>query len=150
DADPVCGSKRVGADIKRVRAVLGRVDGGADILRSPDFAAKPRAKKKARRFILSHHRQFICMIIGTGKPSAFAVLRLITSFSLVDCWNGRLAGFAPLSICPASLNRARWPRAMEQGRLRHVRGGRCGRPHHETKGEPKSRRTYRATVSSRA
>ena len=32
------------------------------------------------------------------KPSAFAVLRLITSSTLVLCWTGRSAGFAPLRI----------------------------------------------------
>jgi len=28
---------------------------------------------------------------GTSRPSAFAVLRLITSSNLVACWTGRLA-----------------------------------------------------------
>jgi hypothetical protein len=34
---------------------------------------------------------------GTVMPSAFAVLRLITSSNLVGCWTGRSAGFSPLS-----------------------------------------------------
>src|SRR5262245_30446759 len=37
---------------------------------------------------------------GTSRPSAFAVLRLMTSSTLVDCTTGRSAGFAPLRIWP--------------------------------------------------
>src|SRR5438132_6333333 len=35
---------------------------------------------------------------GTARPSAFAVLRLITSSNLVGCSIGKSAGFAPLRI----------------------------------------------------
>src|SRR5882762_6475349 len=35
---------------------------------------------------------------GTVRPSAFAVLRLMISSALVDCWTGRSAGFSPLRI----------------------------------------------------
>jgi hypothetical protein len=35
---------------------------------------------------------------GIVKPSAFAVLRLMTSSNLVGCWTGRSAGFAPFRI----------------------------------------------------
>jgi hypothetical protein len=35
---------------------------------------------------------------GIVRPSAFAVLRLITSSTLVLCWIGRSASFAPLRI----------------------------------------------------
>src|SRR5262249_39258484 len=38
---------------------------------------------------------------GTSRPSALAVLRLITSSNLVGCCTGRSAGFAPLRIRPA-------------------------------------------------
>jgi hypothetical protein len=37
---------------------------------------------------------------GIDKPSALAVLRLITSSNLVDCCTGNSAGFAPLRIRP--------------------------------------------------
>jgi hypothetical protein len=37
---------------------------------------------------------------GIVRPKAFAVLRLTTSSKLVDCWTGRSAGLAPLSIFP--------------------------------------------------
>src|SRR6266545_759163 len=42
----------------------------------------------------------ICMISGTVRPSALAVLRLMTSSNLVGCSTGRSAGFAPLRIRP--------------------------------------------------
>src|SRR5262249_55119556 len=32
---------------------------------------------------------------GTSRPSAFAVLRLITNSNLVGCWTGRSFGFSP-------------------------------------------------------
>src|SRR5262249_53786294 len=38
---------------------------------------------------------------GIVRPSAFAVLRLITSSNLVGCTTGRSAGFAPLRMRPA-------------------------------------------------
>src|SRR5580704_9223 len=38
---------------------------------------------------------------GMARPSAFAVLRLITNSNLVGCMTGRSAGFSPLSIRPA-------------------------------------------------
>src|SRR5262249_7548044 len=38
---------------------------------------------------------------GTSRPSAFAVLRLITSSNLVGCHTGRSAGLAPFRILPA-------------------------------------------------
>src|SRR5262245_50614429 len=40
----------------------------------------------------------ICMINGTVRPSALAVLRLITSSNLVGCKTGRSAGFVPLRV----------------------------------------------------
>jgi hypothetical protein len=35
---------------------------------------------------------------GISRPSAFAVLRLITNSNFVDCWTGRSAGFSPLRM----------------------------------------------------
>jgi hypothetical protein len=37
---------------------------------------------------------------GIVRPSAFAVLRLITSSTFVDNWTGRSAGFSPLRMRP--------------------------------------------------
>src|SRR5262245_51353743 len=42
----------------------------------------------------------ICMISGTVRPSAFAVLRLTASSNFTVCWTGRSAGCSPLSIRP--------------------------------------------------
>src|SRR5262249_8297887 len=36
-------------------------------------------------------------VTGTSRPSAFAVLRLIVSCSVVGCWNGRSPTFSPRS-----------------------------------------------------
>jgi hypothetical protein len=36
--------------------------------------------------------------LGTSRPSALAVCRLMTNSNLVDCKTGRSAGFAPLRI----------------------------------------------------
>src|SRR5262249_39715319 len=38
---------------------------------------------------------------GTSRPSALAVLRLITNSTFVDCTTGKSAGFWPLRIRPA-------------------------------------------------
>ena len=35
---------------------------------------------------------------GTSRPSALAVLRLMTNSNLVDCMTGRSAGFSPLRM----------------------------------------------------
>jgi hypothetical protein len=40
----------------------------------------------------------ICMISGTVRPSAFAVLRLMTSSTLIGCITGSSAGFSPLRM----------------------------------------------------
>ena len=45
-------------------------------------------------------------IAGCVMPSAFAVLRLITSSNFVGCSTGRSAGFAPLRILSTQLGRA--------------------------------------------
>jgi hypothetical protein len=37
---------------------------------------------------------------GTVRPSALAVLRLMTSSTFADCWTGKSAGFSPLRIRP--------------------------------------------------
>jgi len=39
-------------------------------------------------------------VVGTSKPSALAVDRLITSSNLVDRWIGRSPGFSPLRMRP--------------------------------------------------
>src|SRR6266481_2887416 len=44
---------------------------------------------------------------GTVRPSALAVLRLITSSNIVGCCTGRSAGLAPFRILPAYLPTSR-------------------------------------------
>src|SRR5207302_1871277 len=44
---------------------------------------------------------------GTVRPSALAVLRLMTSSNLVGCCTGRSAGLAPFRILPACLPTSR-------------------------------------------
>jgi hypothetical protein len=39
-----------------------------------------------------------CIELGTSRPSALAVCRLMTNSNLVDCKIGKSAGFAPLRI----------------------------------------------------
>jgi len=41
-------------------------------------------------------------VIGTVRPSDFAVLRLITTSVFVDCWTGRSAGLSPRRMRPGS------------------------------------------------
>ena len=41
-----------------------------------------------------------CRNKGTSRPSALAVLRLITSSNFVDCITGKSAGFSPLRMRP--------------------------------------------------
>src|SRR5262245_10438116 len=41
-----------------------------------------------------------CIALGTVRPSALAVLRLITSSNLVGCTTGNSAGLAPLRMRP--------------------------------------------------
>src|SRR5690242_9349454 len=39
-------------------------------------------------------------VLGTVRPSALAVFRLMINSTLVDCWTGKSAGFSPLRIRP--------------------------------------------------
>src|SRR5262249_30578015 len=66
----------------------------------PRRCAAEEREELAARFHSITSSAVICMISGTVRPSALAVLRLITSSNLVGCTTGRSAGFAPLRICP--------------------------------------------------
>src|ERR1035437_6818958 len=55
---------------------------------------------------------------GTVRPSAFAVLRLITNSNLVDCTTGRSAGFSPLENSP-NVNPSLAIRARYVGSVAH-------------------------------
>ena len=60
--------------------------------------AEKRDERAARHSITSSARP--SNVIGTVRPSALAVLRLMISSTFVDCWTGRSAGFSPLRIRP--------------------------------------------------
>src|SRR5262245_4094694 len=51
-------------------------------------------------------------VIGKVRPSALAVLRLITRSALVDCCTGRSAAFSPLRIRPTYVPTMRYKYAM--------------------------------------
>jgi hypothetical protein len=90
-------------------------------------AAAPAARcKNLRRgsFILnlplaSHHSitssARASSLSGTSRPSAFAVLRLITNSNFVDCWTGKSAG--PLAVAAGFL---RSQTSDDSGRKGHL------------------------------
>src|SRR4029079_255497 len=47
-------------------------------------------------------------VLGTERPSAFAVLRLMHSSPLVACCTGKLAGFSPFKTRPVQIPACRW------------------------------------------
>ena len=57
DANPVGGYERVGTDIKRLRAALERLEGGRDILGSPDFECSDLEAERAGRCLNLAHIQ---------------------------------------------------------------------------------------------
>src|SRR5437773_1737657 len=61
-------------------------------------AAKQRDELAALHSITSSAAA--CSVSGTVRPSACAVLRLITSSNCVGCRTGISAGFEPFRICP--------------------------------------------------
>src|SRR5262245_25674595 len=61
-------------------------------------AAEQRDELAALHSITSSARTRID--VGTSRPSALAVLRLMISSTLVACWTGKSAGFSPLRIRP--------------------------------------------------
>ncbi len=59
-------------------------------------AAEPRDELPPSHSITSSARP--SSVGGMSRPSALAVLRLMTSSNFVGCWTGRSAGFSPLRI----------------------------------------------------
>src|ERR1700756_3125399 len=68
-------------------------------LLGPDFHRLDRASFAWRTHSITSSAR-ASSVGGTSKPSAFAVLRLMTSSNLLDCTTGRSAGLAPLRILP--------------------------------------------------
>ena len=79
-------------------------DRHARLRRGPERRKRGAHRRSARRLAPAHsitssaRARIDC---GTVRPSALAVLRLMTSSNLVGCWTGRSAGLAPLRIFPA-------------------------------------------------
>src|SRR5271169_5202752 len=61
----------------------------------PPVTARKRVAAAIRRYSITSSAR-ASSVGGTSRPSAFAVLTLITSSILVGCTTGRSAGFAPL------------------------------------------------------
>jgi hypothetical protein len=59
-------------------------------------APEPRDERPALHWITSS--AVANSVSGIVRPSALAVLRLMTSSNLVGCWTGRSAGFSPLRM----------------------------------------------------
>ena len=74
-------------------------------------AAPPSSVMNCRRLIRSPRRRGQAALRGTSRPSAFAVLRLITSSYLVGACTGRSAGFSPLRM------RSTYPAARRYGSI---------------------------------
>src|SRR6516165_611301 len=76
-------------------------DGHSRLLRARRERPRRRAAEKRDELAALHSitsSAVICMISGTVTPSAFAVLRLMTSSTLVGCITGSSAGFSPLRM----------------------------------------------------
>jgi ABC-type uncharacterized transport system substrate-binding protein len=71
----------------------------ANELTSPHIHAEQRNELAPFHSITSSARA--SSVGGISRPSALAVLRLITSSYLVGCWTGSSAGLAPLRTLPA-------------------------------------------------
>jgi hypothetical protein len=61
--------------------------------------ASERTAAKRRRYSTTSSAA-MSRVCGSARPSAFAVLTLITSSNLVGCRTGRSAGLSPLRIRP--------------------------------------------------
>src|SRR5262249_25671927 len=74
------------------------------LLRAGDERPSRRAAEKRDEFAASHSITSSASAIsrgGTSRPSALAVLRLITRSNAVGCTTGRSPTFSPLSTRPA-------------------------------------------------
>ena len=71
---------------------------GSDYENAPEVLVMQRSKLQSYSITSSARASSVC---GTLRPSAFAVLRLTISSTLVDRWTGRSAGLSPLRILAA-------------------------------------------------
>src|SRR3954463_11793120 len=68
-------------------------------LLGPDFHRQDRTSFAWRTHSITSSAA-TSSLSGTVRPSAVAVLRLITNSNLVDCMTGKSAGFSPSRIRP--------------------------------------------------
>src|SRR3954464_4161748 len=66
-------------------------------LLGPDFHRLDRASFAWRTHSITSSAR-ASRVGGTVRPSALAVLRLITSSNLVGCWTGKSAGLSPFKM----------------------------------------------------
>src|SRR5712671_1228078 len=79
-------------------------------LLGPDFHRLDRTSFAWRTHSITSSAR-CCKNHGTSSPSAFAVLRLMTSSNFVGCSTGRSAGLAPLKILSTNTARRRYTSA---------------------------------------
>jgi hypothetical protein len=91
--------RRIGA-VRNISALPPRADVGADIVEPPVSAISgcEQSQQRASYSITSSARA--STVVGTSRPSALAVLRLMTSSTFVTCCTGKSAGFSPLRTRP--------------------------------------------------
>ena len=99
------GTRRRGPRVRAVLALRKPITGIAGCCAraasGQAAAAPPSSVMNSRRLIRSPRRRGRAASAARSRPSALAVLRLMTSSTLVDCMTGRSAGFSPLRIRPA-------------------------------------------------
>src|SRR5262249_37647769 len=88
--------------IRQLRVSLDYADyGQATLLRASCFRCAPSGVMNSRRLIQSPRRRG--RAVGSVRPSDVAVLRLMTSVTLVVCWTRQVGGLLALKN-PASIN----------------------------------------------
>src|SRR5882724_2810705 len=87
------------------RAARREGDDDVDRFGRPDVGARGRGKGEQHHNKTPHDAIHsitwsarVSMVGGMARPSALAVLRLMTNSNLVGCCTGRSAGLAPLRI----------------------------------------------------
>src|SRR5262249_29433859 len=83
----------------------------ASMLRDACCGLRPRAERPRGRRAAEKRDEIAAVhsmtssarassVAGTSRPSALAVLRLMISSTVVDCWTGKSAGRSPFNIRP--------------------------------------------------
>ena len=94
---------------RNLRICMQTLDRPSHPVNSPQITLRADTRRYLRDRTLTGHARSATSITSSARasslsgtsPSAFAVLRLMTSSNLVDCTTGSSAGLAPLRIRPA-------------------------------------------------